>query len=270
MSGIVDLGEGVGGIRAPNPSPMTLEGTWSYLVGRTQPVIIDPGPADPGHLSAIENALGGAAPAAIILTHLHPDHSEAAPELSRRTGAPILAGRGALRFDQGWVARWVQDGDTLDTADGRLVVLGTPGHAPEHITPLWFPPAAAAPPAAAFVGDLLMGEGDTTLLAPPDGDVAAFFASLERLATAGATFLLPAHGPPIRDPDRAIARFRRHRESRLEQIRALLTDRPTASADDLLDSVYGSSLSPQLRPAAEASIQTMLDYLRPRLPDSPA
>lgn len=238
---------------APNPSPMTLDGTRTFVVGR---VVIDPGPDDPAHLDAIVRALEGAPPAAILLTHAHSDHSAAAVPLARRTGAPVMMSRGGLHppFDDAEVARWLADGDEVETDAGPLRAIATPGHAPEHLAFLWND--------TLFAGDAFMGGSDTTLVAPPEGDLAAYLRTLDRVAELAPAVILPAHGPPIEDAAAAVERYRAHRMQRIEQVvRALRAAGPARPAE-ILDAVYGAALHPGLRFAAEGSLHAILAYLR--------
>jgi glyoxylase-like metal-dependent hydrolase (beta-lactamase superfamily II) len=250
-------------VRADNPSPMTLDGTRTYLVGRDRPVVIDPGPADPRHLARLRERLGGARPVAILLTHAHPDHAAGAPALARATGAPLWLAPGALDADRwhGEVEHWARGGDRLQTDEGVLSAVPTPGHAQEHTAYLWS--GGAAPPRGAlFVGDLFMGEGDTTLVAPPEGDLAAYLRSLDVVEELDAGVLYPAHGPPLPDPAEAVRRFRRHRLERIRQVAGLRRELPGATPAELVEAVYGSGLHPGLRRAAEGSLSAVLEYLR--------
>lgn len=249
-------------VRADNPSPMTLDGTRTWVVGRQRPVVIDPGPADEGHLRAIEAALGGARPLAILLTHAHPDHAAAAPALAERTGAPVWMARGALHpAPPGLVVgRWIGDGAEVETDAGTLRAVSTPGHAPEHLA-YWWTGRGAPERGAGFVGDLLMGEGDTTLVAPPEGNLAEYLRSLDRIGALDAEVLYPAHGEPLHDPRGAVARYREHRAARIEQVRRVLARLPGASVAALVDEVYGAGLHPGLREAAEGSMRAVLHYL---------
>lgn len=243
-------------VLAPNPGAMTLDGTRTYVVGRGRPAVIDPGPDDPAHLRAILHALGGSPPAAILLTHSHADHTAGAPALARATGAPVLIGRGAFGGDaSGIVSRWLEEGDEIETDAGTLGVVHTPGHSPEHVA-FHHPESGAV-----FVGDTFMGGLDTTLVAPPEGDLAAYLRSLQRIAALAPTTLFPAHGPPIADAAEAIARYRRHREERIAQVvRALRAGGP-APTGELVGTVYGPGLDPRLRAAAEGSLRAILGYL---------
>lgn len=240
---------------------MTLDGTWTYVVGRDRPVVIDPGPADERHRDAVLSLLGGVEPAAIVLTHAHPDHAGGATALAGATGGPLRMARGAPRSavpDEA-MAGWLADGDRIESDAGPLTVLATPGHAPEHIALVWHPVPGDL---RIFVGDLMMGSGDTTLVAPPEGDLRLYLGSLERLAALRPTTLYPAHGDPIAAPAAAIARYRRHREERIEQVRRFLRDHPDAGLDRAVDSIYGVALDPRLRAAARGSVEAMVRYLR--------
>ncbi|MBV9773377.1 MAG: MBL fold metallo-hydrolase [Gemmatimonadetes bacterium] len=247
-------------VLAPNPSPMTLDGTRTYVVGRSRPVVIDPGPALDGHLAAIETALGGVCLGAIVLTHGHADHSAAVPELARRTGAPVLMGRGALRagLPASAVTRWIAHGDVVESDAGPLRAIATPGHAPEHLAFHW---SQGAEGGAVFVGDHLMGVGDTTLVAPPEGDLADYLESLERIRAAGAGTLYPAHGPPITDAEAALDRYAEHRRVRIEQVYDALRKGGAARPGGLVRRVYGPELDPALAQAAEGSVRAILGYL---------
>jgi glyoxylase-like metal-dependent hydrolase (beta-lactamase superfamily II) len=247
---------------APNPSPMTLDGTRTYVVGRARPVVIDPGPDDARHLEAIVRALGGARPSAIVLTHAHPDHAAGAAPLARRTGAPVWMGRGAIEpaIDPAEIDRWVGEGDVVETDAGRLRVLAAPGHTPEHLAFLW--ESGDAPPGGVlFVGDLMMGEGDTALVAPPEGDLEVYLRTLERIREIGPALLLPSHGPPLADPLAAVERYLAHRRERIAQAAAALAEAGPASPAELVDIVYGAALDPRLAAAAAGSLTALLDYL---------
>ena len=242
---------------APNPGPMTLDGTRTYVVGHARPAVIDPGPDDGGHVRAILDALGGAIPVAILLTHAHADHSAAAPVLAGATGAPVLAAPGAFHplLPDGAVARWLNGGDSIETDAGELVVIPTPGHAPDHVA-FHHPPTGAL-----FVGDAFMGEGDTTLVSPPEGDLTDYLETLDRVAALAPSVLYPAHGPPLADPAEAVARYRRHREDRIGTVVRALRRTGPATPEALVDEVYGAELDPRLRTAAAGSLHAIFAYL---------
>jgi glyoxylase-like metal-dependent hydrolase (beta-lactamase superfamily II) len=233
---------------APNASPMTLQGTITYVIGRSRIAIIDPGSDSPDHLDALAAVAAEADRAVIIVTHDHPDHSTGALQLAERIRAGLLGGRAAL----------LAEGISIDTDDGDLVVIRTPGHAPDHIALHW-PDASAI-----FCGDLMMGGLDTAVVAAPDGDLGAYLDSLERLRLLRPSVIYPAHGPPFTDPEEALDRYARHRRDRLDQVRAAIAD-GDRDANSITDRIYGDSLDPALHPFAVAAVQAYLAYLRPGL-----
>ena len=224
-------------------------------------MVIDPGPADPAHLAALQAALGRNVPVAILLTHAHPDHSAAAPLLARATGAPMLMSAGAIggAIDLAPIAHWIGEGEEIETDAGTLRAIATPGHTPEHLA-FWWSGGKAPAGGALFVGDLLMGEGDTTLIAPPEGDLAQYFSSLERVRELHPAVLFPAHGDPLHDSANAVERYLAHRQERLRQVHAALAAARAATAPELVGRIYGSELPPELAGAAAASVQAMLAH----------
>ncbi len=229
---------------APNPSPMTLDGTRTYVVGRSRVAIIDPGPADPSHLASLATAVGDGE-AVILLTHQHADHAAGAPELARLLGAEIRS----------QAAGTLMAGDVIPTDAGELRAMPTPGHTPDHVALHWRDSAAI------FVGDLMMGGLDTALVAPAEGgDLRAYLDSLERLRTLGARILYPAHGPEFKDPAGAFERYRAHRIERLEQVRAALAA-GVHDREGLVDAVYGDAVPPALRAWTRSTLEAYLDYL---------
>ncbi len=226
---------------------MTLDGTRTFVVGGRRVAVIDPGPALPSHIEAITDAIGEGVVAAILLTHGHPDHAAAADGLAARVDAPVLGiARGTL-----------DDGAAVSTDAGELIALHTPGHTPDHTCFHW--PAADA----VFCGDLMMGGLDTALVAPPEGDLGEYLASLERVRALEPGIIHPAHGPSFEAPGPAIDAYIRHREDREAQVLEALvdggrTDREIAAA------VYGEALPPGLEAAATAAVRAYLDYLRSR------
>jgi glyoxylase-like metal-dependent hydrolase (beta-lactamase superfamily II) len=231
-------------VPAANPSPLTLDGTRTYLVGRARVAVIDPGPADTSHLDALTGLLEGAE-ASILVTHGHPDHAEAAPELARRVGGEVRS------VEAGTLAQ----GDQISTDAGRLLAVATPGHTPDHMSFYW--PASDA----LFCGDLMMGGETTALVAPPEGDLGEYLDSLERIRALAPRLILPAHGPPIGDTYGALEAYLRHRADRLAAVRAALEPGP-ATIDELVDAVYGQELDASLRPAAGGAMLAYLEYLR--------
>ncbi|MCW2692239.1 MAG: beta-lactamase domain protein [Mycobacterium sp.] len=247
-------------LRAANPGPMTLEGTNTYLLaepGATEAVLLDPGPALPEHLAAIEAAAAerDVRITTVVLTHGHGDHSEAAPELARRTGARVLAVDPAhRRGDEG-----LPDGSVLRVGGLELRVVATPGHSSDSVSLLL--PAERA----VLTGDTVLGRG-TTVVAHPDGRLDDYLASLDRLGElAGDLAVLhPGHGPALDDPRAAVEYYRGHRHRRLAAVRAALdgidaTGAPV-TALSVVAQVY-SDVDPVLWPAAELSVRAQLEYL---------
>lgn len=198
---------------APNPSIMTGPGTNTYLVGSRRLIIIDPGSMEEPHLGAIASA---GEISTIVVTHGHVDHYSGALELAQRTGAQLAASerlRGTLARHAFGVP--LSDGDTLEVEGCSLVVLDTPGHASDHIC-LWLEEEKAL-----FSGDLVLGEG-TSVISPPDGDLAAYLTSLERVLALRPRRLYPAHFDPRDDAEAWIAWYLEHRRERERQILSAL------------------------------------------------
>lgn len=247
-------------ILASNASPMTLDGTRTFVVGRERPAVIDPGPDEPAHLDAILAVLQGRTPVAILLTHGHADHSQAAPALAARTGAPVRMAAGALGGRTGVLdTQRLVHGERIETDAGALTAVATPGHAPEHVCFLWTE-GPAEHDRALLAGDMFMGGGDTTLVAPPEGSLTDYLASLDRLESLRPGAIHPAHGPPIPDGMEAIRRYRAHRAERIEQVVRALRHGPAAPGE-LIGRVYGPELHPGLRGAAEGSLRAILAHL---------
>ncbi|MEM1273611.1 MAG: MBL fold metallo-hydrolase [Pseudomonadota bacterium] len=270
----MELEPGLRCLRAPNPSPMTYWGTNTYILGHRNVAIIDPGPDNSGHLAAILEACAGATVKAILVTHSHLDHSPLARPLAAATGAPVLAagpsdwGRapamaalardGALGGGEGVDHAFkpdaqLRDGAVIDGNEWSLVALSTPGHMANHMSFAWQD--------ALFSGDLVMGWA-TSVVSPPDGDMTAFYASLERLMHRRDRVYYPGHGAPVTAPlDRARALYD-HRRSREAAIETALADGP-ADAKSLTARIY-TDVDPQLRPMAERNVLAHLIDLSAR------
>ncbi len=250
-------------IRAENPGPMTLAGTNTYIV-RTAGgnVVIDPGPAMEEHLADV--AADG--PVALtVLTHHHGDHSGGAHRFHELTGAPVLARDPALCRGGGVLP---PDGARLDMPGPALRIVDTPGHTADSVSIVAEVASddadnvdeAGPERAVLFSGDTVLGRG-TTVVAQPDGDLAAYLQSLDRLhaGVAEGCLLLPGHGPAREDAAAVIAEYIEHRRQRLDQVRAALAGGARTAAD-VVDVVY-ADVDSSVLPAAEQTVQAALDYL---------
>ena len=215
---------------APNPSPMTLEGTNTYVVGRDPAVVIDPGPDDEGHIAAIrEAAEGRGGIGTVLLTHEHGDHSQGVEKLGVEPARP-------------------KDDEVI----AGLRAIATPGHADEHL--------CFVIDAACFTGDLILGQG-STIVGPRDmgGSLIHYMESLRRLEGLGLRILYPGHGPEIRDPQAKIAEYVEHRMMRERRLLAAL-DRGERSRAALLAEVW-DDVPEELRGAAEIAMRAHLEKL---------
>lgn len=225
-------------ITAPNPGPLTLDGTNTWLIGET--TVIDPGPEIAQHVDAIAAELPRLA--TILITHRHADHAPAAIPLARRTGAKIAAPEGVL--DDADVAMRIAGGETIDSGDGLLSVIATPGHTKEHVCFL-------SSDGDLFTGDTILGSG-TTAIFPPDGDMRLYLQSLRLLRRLEPKTIYPAHGPVRRDATALIEEYITHRLQREQEI----VDAIAAGANDvhaIRAKVY-ADLDPRLERAAEVQI----------------
>ncbi|HUS55407.1 MAG TPA: MBL fold metallo-hydrolase [Thermohalobaculum sp.] len=270
-----EVASGVRRVTCRNPSAMTFSGTRSYLVGRGDLALIDPGPANAEHLTAIAAALEpGERISHILVTHSHVDHSPGARAVAEATGAPVHAfgphGAGisetmrrlkadgiALGGGEGGDGGFHPDhlmgeGETIGHAGGgwALTALHSPGHLSNHIC------LALEGTGILFTGDTVMGWA-TTLVSPPEGDMAAFMATLRRLAgRTGDQLYLPGHGHPVTDPAAMVAFQIAHREERMAQILARLAAGP-ADAGELARAIY-TDVDPVLLPAARRNVLATL------------
>lgn len=250
-------------LTADNPSPLTGPGTNTFLLGRREIAVIDPGPDDRRHRTAILAAAAGGDVTAILITHPHRDHSEGAAALSAATGAPVVgfapppAGRspvmqrvathglagGGEGLDAGYAPdRVIGDGAVISGDGWALEALWTPGHFGGHLAFRWQD--------TIICGDLILGWA-STLISPPDGDLTDYLRSLERVAALSPRRLLPAHGAPVEDPAARIAELAAHRRARTAEILAALADGP-ADAVTLARRIY--AVQPALLPAATRNV----------------
>lgn len=242
-------GTDIVGIRAANPSPFSLTGTNSWIVGRDPAWLVDPGPALPEHLDALteeleaRGGLGG-----LALTHDHLDHSEAVPSIRERFPEAKLAAAG------GSVDVTLADGDRF----GPLEAVATPGHAPDHLS------YVAAD--VGLTGDAVLGEGSVFVF-PDPGALSGYLDGLRRLQARRLRLIAPGHGPVVLDPAAKLEQYIAHRLDRERRLIEAL-DRGLRTADELLDEVWDDA--PEiLRPAAAVTLAAHLDRLAEegRLPE---
>ncbi len=243
---------------APNPSPMTLDGTNTWLIaepGSPSVVVIDPGPADEGHLGRVLAATTASHRRVrrIVLTHGHSDHSAGAARLAELTGAPVQAADPARRLGPEGLA----DGDVITAAGCELRVVASPGHSADSVCLLL--PADNA----MFTGDTVLGRG-TTVIAT-DGNLGDYLRTLGQLRDlAEATqvgLLLPGHGPTLADPLGTLDYYLSHRAERLDQVRSALAAGAKTPAE-IVAMIY-TDVDPSVWPTAEWSVRAQLDYLAP-------
>jgi len=225
-------------VLAPNPGPFTLEGTNTWVVGGRPSVVIDPGPNDARHIEAV---LAEAEPVeAIALTHRHPDHAPGARHLAGATGAPVYA----FRPEDG--ERPIAGGDVVEAGAVRLTAVHTPGHTPDHLCFL------VESERVLFTGDTVLGRG-TSVIDPPEGDMAAYVRSLRTLRDLDPTRIYPGHGPVVFTPKGRLDYYLRHRAEREEAVlTALARGRQTAA--EMVPEIYGTEIAERLYPVAARSI----------------
>jgi glyoxylase-like metal-dependent hydrolase (beta-lactamase superfamily II) len=236
-------------VLAPNPSPLTLEGTNTYVVaapGSGTALVVDPGPADPEHLDRVIQAARGRGIELVLLTHTHADHAEGAAAFAARTGAPLAA------LDPGWAtagAPTLAAGVELRAGGVRLEPLPTPGHAADHCC-FWLEAERAM-----FTGDHILGRG-TTVVEWPGGDMASYLASLEAVRSFEPVRLYPGHGPLVADPAATIGEYIDHRMRREAQVLAALEAGERTPAG-MVRRIY-ADVDPVLHPLAELSVRAHL------------
>ncbi|BFL64612.1 Hydroxyacylglutathione hydrolase [Roseomonas mucosa] len=239
-----------------NAGPLTFRGTNTWLIGRGEVTLLDPGPEDAAHRAAILRATRGERIARILVSHTHLDHSEGAPALAAATGAPVLAfgahptppEAGGMGADHGFRPdALLAEGDAVEGEGWRLRALHTPGHCANHLC------FVTERPGLLFSADLAMS-WSTSVVSPPDGDMADYMRSLARIAARDDRLMLPGHGPVLPQPRPFLAALIRHREAREAKVLAALRAAGTASAEDLVPPVYGPSLDPRLVRGAARSL----------------
>ena len=258
------LEPGIARVLAHNPSAFTYYGTQTYLVGDDEVAVIDPGPDLPEHLDALVEAIDGRPVVAILCTHTHRDHSPAARPLATRTGAPVIGcaalalesvgPRADAAFDFDYAPdRVLEDGEAIEVDGRALTAVATPGHTSNHL--------CFAYGDALLTGDHVMG-WSTTVVVPPDGDMAAYMASLEKLRARGEATYYPAHGPPVTNPGQYVRHLIGHRMQREKQILRIVGEEPRTIAE-IVERAY-PGLDPRLVAAAGGSVFAHLLDLKAR------
>ena len=239
-------------LHAANPGPMTGGGNWTYLIGDRHPVLIDAGVGNVSHLDAIAEA-APRGPSLVVVTHAHSDHVTGAPAIHERWPAARFAKLPWPIRDPKLDWSWLKDGSIVETDDGPLTVLHTPGHAPDHLT-LWH-----ADSRTLFVGDMLVAGTTVVIPASHGGSLSEYLRSLERMLQLNPARALPAHGPVIDDPSALIDRYIKHRLQREQQIsEAIATQGSTVEA--IASAIY-PTLSDELVPMARESVLAHLQKL---------
>ncbi len=242
-----------------NPGAFTFRGTNTYLIGRGEVAVLDPGPEDAEHLRAILRATEGERITRILVSHTHRDHSPGVVALKAATGAPSFGfgphltppeagGEGGDHDFRPDVT--LADGEALESDDWRLTALHTPGHCANH---LCFALETGHDGGVLFSADHVMS-WSTSVVSPPDGDMAAYMASLAKVAAREDRLYLPGHGPPLPDPAPFVAALAAHRMEREAKVLEALRAVRRATALDLVPAAYGAQLDTRLVPAASRSL----------------
>ncbi|MBM3554711.1 MAG: MBL fold metallo-hydrolase [Alphaproteobacteria bacterium] len=253
---LVEVSPSIRRVVARNPGLFTFKGTGTYIVGRGQVAVIDPGPDLVEHVEALKNALRGETVSHILVTHTHIDHSPAAKALKAATGAPTLGfgphggERGGDKVEEGGDHDFrpdhaLADGDVVSGRGWTFTALHTPGHTSNHLC------YALKEEAALFSGDHVMG-WSTTVISPPDGDMRAYMASLDKLRGRSERRFIPTHGAPIPEPGRYVEALIAHRREREGEILACLRTGP-ATIPEMVKVIY-AQVDPRLHGAAARSV----------------
>ncbi|MFP3943177.1 MAG: MBL fold metallo-hydrolase [Alphaproteobacteria bacterium] len=249
---------------ARNPGPFTYTGTGTYIVGRGSVAVIDPGPLLEEHLDALLETLAGETVSHILVTHTHLDHSPLAARLKARTGAPTWAygphgsGRdGGVQVEEGGDTEFapdheIRDRDVIEGDGWTMECVHTPGHTSNHMS------FALREERALFTGDHVMG-WSTSVIVPPDGDMGAYMASLDKLLARNDEIFWPTHGPPVRDPKPFVRAFIAHRQAREEQILRCLKE-GVGRIPEMVAVMY-RDVDPRLHPAAARSVHAHLVHM---------
>lgn len=258
------LEPGIARVLAHNPSAFTYYGTQTYLIGESEVAVIDPGPDLPEHVDALQRAISDRPVIAIMCTHTHRDHSPASRPLAERTGAPIIGcaplaletvgPRADASFDGDYAPdRMLEDEEALEIEGKPITAVATPGHTSNHL--------CFSYESALLTGDHVMG-WSTTVVVPPDGDMAAYMASLDKLRKRDERIYYPAHGPAVTNPQQYVRHLLGHRMHREKQILRLVGEKPRP-IQDIVASAY-PGLDPRLVIAAGGSVLAHLVDLERR------
>lgn len=256
--GVVDqLSVNIRRVICNNPGPFTFTGTGTYIIGRDEVAVIDPGPADETHIQALLEATNGERIEHILVTHTHMDHSPGCALLKQYCDAPTYAygphGSGEFGADLEFHPDiLLTDKDQLRVGDLTLEAVHTPGHASNHLS------FGLAQEQALFCGDVVMG-WSSTIVVPPDGNMKSYMASLKLLMRRDDSVYYPTHGAPIDNPQLFVSALYEHRRERAQQVLDVL-ERGKASVGELVPVIY-SELDPSMYPAAEQSLLATLEFL---------
>ena len=252
---------GIRRIVAPNPSPYTLHGTGTYIIGKGEIAVVEPGPNIPSHIEAILNETKGEKITHILVTHTHADHSPAAKPLAKLTGAVIMGygphgeeegEEGAdLNFTPDYI---IKDKEVITGANWELECIHTPGHTSNHIC------YCVKGTKAVLTGDHIMG-WSTTLVSPPDGNMKDYFASLEKMLLRKDEYYIPSHGEMIKKPKRFVKALIGHRKMREKQIIKYLDVKTVTYIPDLVSKMY-PNLDKRLLKAAGRSVLAHLFHMK--------
>jgi len=223
-------------VLAPNPDVYTLEGTNTWIVGESLSVVIDPGPDIPAHLDEVARVAGRVG--AVLVTHDHPDHAPGAAAFAEAARAPLLA----FRLPG---AEHLRDGQVVRTGDLEIAAIHTPGHSADHVV------FHVAGEAALFTGDAVLGRG-TSFIDPPEGDLATYLRSLQRMQELLPRTLYPGHGPVVMRAGAKLQEYLDHRAEREQQVLAALADGPRP-IDAIVETIY-VDYPPEVRPLAARSV----------------
>jgi glyoxylase-like metal-dependent hydrolase (beta-lactamase superfamily II) len=262
----LQVGPRIARLLAPNPGPFTFKGTGVYILGDRGVVVIDPGPDIPAHIEALKRTLAGRHVTHILVTHTHRDHSPAAAALKASCGAktyaygphPESGDDAGTKVEEGGDRIFapdvcVTDGQILACDSFTIECVSTPGHMSNHMC------YALNEEKALFTGDHVMG-WSTTVVAPPDGDMLAYRASLEKLLARDDSVLWPTHGGPVRDPRMLLRAYRDHRAEREEQILSCLQE-GTSTIPEIVALLY-ADVDRRLYPAGARTVLAHLIQLQ--------